>query len=167
MKKMGSESEDDPFAGTHTDSDSDFVPSEGENNLQIPKNSTESDSEPANLKLMGGKKRVRKEKLWKRNERKAKRVAGVEYINVKGNTVPERVMGNDCGCRLKCFNHVTPEVRKKVFEAFYRLESKDLQDSYLSGKICVRNVERKRARSDGNNKPKGVSCTYKVRKKLP
>lgn len=61
---MSEESDEDPFAGTRTDSD--FQLSNNENIVEEPKN-TESE-------IPRGKWRVRKESLWKRNERKAKKL---------------------------------------------------------------------------------------------
>lgn len=160
MSSSESEIQDDPFAGTHTDSDEDFLPSsaneDSENSAYLEEN-TENEH---NLKVHKGKKRTRREKLWKRNIRKMKRVHGEEYFNTNNQTVSKKSMGDSCNCKNKCFEKVNMNVRSKIFEAFYNLDSKELQDSYLACRIQSSNIARKRPRN--NDKPKSISCTFHV-----
>lgn len=151
---MMSSSEAEPFEGTNSDIDVDFVPSE---NSEVS-----SDSETPNLKTHKGKKRISREKFWGRNIRKTKRSQGKPYVSVRGKAVDSKNIGDDCRCRLKCFQRVDAELRRKIFDEFYKLENKDLQDAYLAGHISVRNIARNRSRSENPVKPKSVSLKFKV-----
>lgn len=143
----------DPFESTNTDEDADFVPSEeeslSENKIQQPVNPQK------------GKKRIRLESRWKRSVSKKCRVQGLEYINTSGHVVPAKKEGKPCSCKFECFKKVTRELRSKLRESFYKLKTKDLQDSFLAGLIKVKAVERHRPGS-GVGKPKTVSYEYFV-----
>lgn len=109
-----------------------------------------------------GKKRLRKEGLWQRNIRKVKMAKGEGYTTVKsGKLIPERKVGNDCACRLKCFSKINADERNQVLQEFNDLASKEKQDIYLGGGIRVDKVARKRIRT-GTGKAKTVTFHYKV-----
>lgn len=158
---MSSGSEDDPYGGDDSDVDRDFNPNEL--SAQLSGSSSEnSDVIEHNLEKSRGKKRLRKEKEWKRNIQKERRLAGKEYVSTSKVVVPQRVMGNTCNCRLKCFDKVPLVVRQNLFDAFNKLPSKDLQDSYLCRNIALKNVARKRQRTDTEYKPKSITCEFSV-----
>lgn len=150
---MNSESEEDPFGGDNSDDDRDYRPTES---------SEDSEQDEPNLSLSKGKKRLMKKAEWKRSIRKERRTAGKEYVSTSKAIVPQKQMGNSCNCNMKCFEKVPAATRQKMFDAFYELPTKDLQDSYLCSNIIVKNIARHRQRNDENNKPKSVTCTFYV-----
>ena len=70
-------------------------------------------------------------------------------------------LGEDCNCKLKCFSNISNEERKVIFENFYSLPSKDVQDAYLYGLIKQKIVKRRRPRS-GDRPQKDASYDYMV-----
>lgn len=102
------------------------------------------------------KKRTKNEKEWKRVKQKTARIAGKEYLNVRGNYVPPRKIGPDCQCKLMCYKQVDEDTRNMIFESFYDLKSYDEQNSYLFGLIRKQDIKRK-------TKPLSArrTCTYK------
>ncbi|XP_071497597.1 uncharacterized protein [Diadema antillarum] len=51
------------------------------------------------------------------------RCAGQTYINDKGNVIPARTMKEPCqNCRKRCSEHVSPEMRQKIFNMFWSKE---------------------------------------------
>ena len=84
---------------------------------------------------------------WKGAEAKAKRSRGESYISpTTGKTVEAAKQGPPCSCKRKCFERFTQEELSKIFNCFWKLGSKDVQDAYLHGLIHVRKVARHRAR---------------------
>lgn len=88
-----SASEQDPYEGTHTDSDEDYLPeNEGPNRLIITSSSDEesvvNDHPTAEIEHQTasnvpqiGKKRLVRRALWKRTIQKTKRVQGEPFVN--------------------------------------------------------------------------------------
>nr|CAH7753680.1 unnamed protein product [Callosobruchus chinensis] len=166
---------DDPFGGTHTDSDEDYTPimtSNRKSNLKYT--FSESSSESAGDSVEGtnepeasqsapqlGRKRLQRKALWKRNIRKLKRTEGKSYLNMAGSVVTGKTQGENCNCPKKCFDKIGEDVGL-IFSEFYKLPSKNLQDSYLYGLMKRKHVERTRPRS-GSRQPKVSSYVYAVR----
>lgn len=144
-EKMLCDSDDDPFGGTHTDSDEDYMP----------------DTKKPKPKIHPGKKRLVRKTSWKRNIQKARRTKGEPYINVAGIHKPGKHIGSNCHCKLKCINEIGHESCEKIFRDFCAMASKDLQDAYLYGNIFKSEVQRARPRSGDGNKKNGT-FTYKV-----
>lgn len=159
---------DDPFSGTHTDTDKDFVP---ENRRGVPNlNNTElfessSDSDPPQAEnytneqpgtshgKQVGRKRLQRKSLWSRNIRKEKKTQGKSYTNTANSLVPDKKIGENCNCKNKCFDKIEHIGCNQIFTNFYTIPSKDLQDAYLYGAINRKLVARKRPRSgDGSDK---------------
>ncbi|CAH1107722.1 unnamed protein product [Psylliodes chrysocephalus] len=130
-----SESEDDPFGGTGTDSDEDYVGlitnitltskdhfqqtrlqmilmrkfKALELTLSCCKTSEDgSDQIPGILENtpQRGKKGLVRKQSWKRNIQKARRTKGKPYINVAGIHKPGKHIGSNCHCKLKCFDEI-------------------------------------------------------------
>lgn len=83
--------------------------------------------------------KIKDETKWLRNIRKSSRTSGKEYVSVKGNNVPSKNIDlSDCECIRECHKLVSPDQRKKLFDAFYALEHYNLQTAHLCGliKIC-------------------------------
>lgn len=152
----GSETEEEPFVGTNSDIDPNFEAT------LTSENSEQDEINEPNLTNRKGKKRLRSENQWERNIRKKRRTAGEQYINTNKATVSEKRMGNPCNCKKDCFGRVSAATRTKVFEAFYKLPSKVVQDSYLTGNIVIKKVSRHRKRREQNNRPKSVYCEFQV-----
>lgn len=87
-----------------------------------------------------GRKRVKNELTWKRNIRKDKRLKGKEYINIKGNVVPQKQpKTGPCRCNNKCHTKITHERQIQIFNEFYNLESFNMQTSFLFTMVKVCN----------------------------
>lgn len=181
MSDSDSVSAEDPFAGNHTDSDEEYTPENevpNRHNLNIRNlariSTDSSDSEveapsTANTKLSEtphkGKKRLQRRNMWTRNIRKQSRIHGDEYVGTSGAVVQKKELGPNCECRLKCFQKIDAAMRKKIFDDFYSIPSKELQDSYLYGLIILQPVARHRPRS-GDGYVKHVSYNYLVSKNV-
>jgi len=102
------------------------------------------------------KKRIRNPEAWKRVRQKKARIAGREYLNVRGNYVPPRKIGPDCKCKLMCYKQVDEGMRNMIFEGFYDLKSYDEQNAYLFGLIRKQDIKRKTNPNSARR-----TCTYK------
>lgn len=161
-----SASERDPYEGTHTDSDEDYLPeNEQPNRLMITSSADEesivNDHQTASNVPQIGKKRLVRRALWKRTIQKTKRVQGEPYVNVAGIEKPGQQIGNNCNCKLRCFDDIGREGCTAIFRNFYSISSKNLQDAYLYGLITRIEVQRQRSRS-GDGQSKTSSFVYKV-----
>lgn len=180
---MTDSSSDDPFGGTHTDSDEDYAPTRTktrnqQHNLTLFNSSSSEFSEDEAEDLAGisnepgpsqrtpqpGKKRLQRKVLWKKNIRKLKRAEGKSYVNTAGSVVAQKTLGENCNCPRKCFDKIG-EGCQVIFTEFYKLSSKNLQDSYLYGLMKRRAVERKRPRT-GDRQSKVSSYVYLVISKI-
>lgn len=170
---------EDPYDGTHTDSDEDYIPENEENvrpNLNSDRFQSSSDTDTSQenenydeaqpgtsaATPQVGKKRLQRQSLWKRNIRKVKKTLGKSYTNTTGLLVAEKKIGENCNCIKKCFDKIGEEGCNQIFAKFYAISSKDLQDAYLYGLIRRKLVARKRPRS-GDGPGKWSSFSYVVR----
>lgn len=168
-------SEHDPYEGTHTDSDEDYLPANEERNLTFhslinsssdedflnPLDQGENGHQTASNTPQIGKKKLVRRALWKRTIQKTKRVKGEPYVNVAGMHKPGLQIGDNCNCKLRCFDDIGHEACSDIFRNFYCMQSKNLQDSYLYGLITRITVQRQRPRS-GDGHSKNSSFVYKV-----
>lgn len=179
---MSDSSSDDPYGGTHTDSDEDYIPTRtkttnhklnltfleilsSESAQEEPEHLAETSNEPgvpgpSHRTPQTGKKRLQRKVLWKKNVRKLKRTEGKIYVNTAGSEVAEKTLGENCNCTRKCFDKIG-EGAEVIFTEFYKLSSKNLQDSYLYGLIKRAPVERRRPRA-GCRQSKVSSYVYSV-----
>lgn len=91
-------------------------------------------------KKLSSRKKQRNPSTWKRNVRKSKRVAGQEYINTKGITVPEKkVKSCNClKCRYKCNHKFSEDERQRIFNSYYSLASHERQRDFICQMVtCV------------------------------
>lgn len=102
------------------------------------------------------RKRARNPAEWKREKRKRLRIAGKSYVNSRGDIVNERKIGADCKCRRKCYSRVPEEMRNKLFDGYYSLNSHDEQNAYLFGLIRKHDIARKRCKESDRR-----TCSYK------
>lgn len=176
---MPDSSSDDPYSGTHTDSDEDYTPTRTKTtnrrfNLTLDNDyssesaddlaETPNEPGPSQRTPQTGKKRLQRKVLWKKNVRKLKRTEGKCYVNTVGSVVAEKTLGENCNCTRKCFDKIG-EGCESIFTEFYKLPSKNLQDSYLYGLIKRRAVERMRPRL-GCRQSKASSYIYSVLSKF-
>lgn len=100
--------------------------------------------------------------MWKRNVTKVLRAKGQEYVSLRNKFVKKRVTGPPCKCKLKCFKIVTDEQKLMLLNIFNGIGDKEMQDTFLSGLIEIKNIVKRRPIN--NKKPnRSVACSYKVR----
>lgn len=170
---MSDSSRENSFGGTHTDTDEDYVPSSNnyhvsdtllshsESNEEIAGASNVAEPGPSHTVPQTGRKRLERKLLWKRNIRKSLRTKGKSYINTAGSVVAEKKLERKCNCRKKCFNKIG-EGCEAIFNEFYKLPTKSLQDSYLYGLMKRKLVKRRRPRA-GTSQPRTSSYIYSVK----
>lgn len=93
---------------------------------------------------------------------KKRKVSGRMVDVRKKLNLMTHVLGQNCECRLKCFEVVPDSVKKSILWQFNLMESKDEQDSYLSGMISVLPVARRRNRKPAEE-ARTNSATFKYR----
>ena len=109
------------------------------------------------------RKRPRRPETWKRSVAKCKRAKGDEYTSpATGKTVLARATGPDCLCKRRCFRSISEKERASIFEAFYQLADKNLQDSHLFGLIQSSPVKRQRPRGTARTRVRRATYTYSV-----
>lgn len=85
---------------------------------------------PAVIVKPPGKKRTRRKMSQK--TMKQCRQSGLGYINRKGVEVKPKAFNNQpCKCRLNCSANLPVEVRKTIFNNFWKLGSWDLQTNFI------------------------------------
>lgn len=108
-----------------------------------------------------GRKMKRNIKNWQRNIRKSKRVKGETYIGTRGQQVPARQQGVECGCKKACFNKLSAEKHKKFFNSFNALADQEKQDSYLASLISI-TLKKELRPCKQNPKKREKTFKYKV-----
>ncbi|PSN35101.1 hypothetical protein C0J52_24425 [Blattella germanica] len=105
----------------------------------------------------------RKDVEKKQNIIKRLKLQGKEHENHVGKHVEKKLLemiaGKQCK-RHRCFETVSGEDRDALFQNFYTLESKDLQDSYLAGMITIQDVKQRRSRKQNVNPSTSESTTF-------
>jgi len=131
-----------------------------ENSIVAEENAFEINNEECSTSR--GKKRTLNPSMWKRNVSKELRAKGQECVSLRKKFVKKRVTGPPCKCNLKCFNNVTDEQRLILLNIFNEIGNKEMQDTFLSGLIEIKDIIRRRPIT--NEKPnRSVACSYKVR----
>ena len=108
-----SDTDDDPFMGTHSDTDEDYLPDQGNHNLQEAGTSSDSDkenAEPPTNQTQHGKKRLVHKSSWKRNMQKMKRTKGESYVNTAGHQVHNLFAFLKTAIYLRLFIRLTKNV---------------------------------------------------------
>lgn len=107
----------------------------------VEMSSNSSDDEPPRKRKRG----VTNEVNYRRNVIRQARVKGEEYKNYKGNMVPRRSVPDEilCHCPGKCSLSIDDETKNKIWNYFYGLETKNMQDTYLQTLIEVKEVKRR------------------------
>ncbi|CAH2094046.1 unnamed protein product [Euphydryas editha] len=89
-----------------------------------------------------GNVRKRHYKEWIDNKRKCLRNLGKEYMSRKGKIQANRKMGPPCRCRKKCFDKLSEEQRKKIFQSFWSLGDREKQWMYVANLVKKQNKRR-------------------------
>lgn len=143
-----SSSDEDPFS---SGSSEEYIPNDSE--------SSDSNTEKVTLK----RRRKLDTSKWKRNARKKKLARGEEHIDSTGKLKRPRTTGNDCLCKMKCFEKFNLEDRTRVLEKFNEIGDKHLQDTYLCGLITTSTIKRRRPKaSTSSHRSRNVSHKYMV-----
>ncbi|KAL1490118.1 hypothetical protein ABEB36_012859 [Hypothenemus hampei] len=77
-----------------------------------------------------------------------------------GSLVAKKTQRENCKCSKKCFEKIRG-CYDLIFTQFYKLPSKNLQDSYLYGLMKRKFIERKRSRT-GSRQSKTSTYIYTV-----
>ena len=81
-------------------------------------------------------KRPRNPDQWKKNIPRKRRNLGKEYTSYStGKLIPERSIGEPCGCRLKCFENISEDDRQKIFSDFWNSGSHLIQTSFIQKSV--------------------------------
>lgn len=94
--------------------------------------------------------------------KKRKKHGRMSEVRKKINLM-SHVMGDDCKCRMKCFDLVPDVVKRSVLKGFNLMESSDYQDSYICGLISVLPINRRRPRNGQESNLKKATYKYRVR----
>ena len=83
------------------------------------------------------RRRLRNEKLWKRNIRKCLKNRGKAYVSSSGKTVSERQIGSGCGvkCRLKCHESFSRDTRQEIFDKFWNIGDINQQRQFITDHV--------------------------------
>ena len=60
---------------------------------------------------------------------------------------PKRPSRTSCGCCRRCFERISEDTRKSLFDGFWKTANFDLQNAYLCGCVKVLNTKRKYTKS--------------------
>lgn len=142
-------SELEPFSGGSSD---EYMPD--------TENGTSSDSEDCEVMQKKNRKSTDKSK-WARNQKKKMLATGKKHLNTCNKLIGPRVVGNNCKCKLKCFEKFNEQERSRILRRFNKIGDKRMQDTYLCGLISTTDVIRKRPKT-GNGRQRSVSHKYTV-----
>lgn len=145
---MGSDSDIDGDFGSGSDSDFNPIAVEEGSNVDAAndvdaefmdeleaENSAEVSTTSVSLK---GRKKVRHEENWARNARKKNRNMGLVYLNSKNVLVNKKTHQLiDKNCHDLCYQKISEDQQKKIFDDYYKIGNFDLQTSYLCELISV------------------------------
>ena len=121
----------------------------------------QQDQEVQHAKTVRPRKRKRNPQSWKHNKRKSSIVAGVPYTNYKGKPLPGKAIRQGCTCKKQCFDRLGEQNIQQIFEEFYKLPSKNVQDAYLFGCVKTKPPARRRPR-DGSKGNRTNTFSYTV-----
>lgn len=102
--------------------------------------------------------------VYRQSTKKRKKIGRMKDV-MKTLRLMSHETGNSCNCsRLKCFDNVVVEERKRIIKEFNSMLTFDEQNSYLSGLITVLPIMRHRPRTD-NGIPNAAFYSYRLRVK--
>lgn len=129
----------------------------GEKNVDNAMEAKEISTVPAK-RGSGGKSRKIKE------SRKEARAIGAPYVTEKGKQIEGRSYKRIRDCRMKCQDKVPDNYQKELFEAYWKLGTRDRRASYISGLIEIfpKRSERKRRMTPEKQKSRNDTAKYFV-----
>lgn len=107
-----------------------------------------SDEEPAVKRRKG----ISHAEQYERNVIKNARVHGLQYKNYKGTVVQQKLVPEQliCKCKAKCYLHIDDDNKNLIWNNFYKLDTKNTQDTYLHALIESRPIVRRRPKKPEN-----------------
>ncbi|XP_012944802.1 flocculation protein FLO11-like [Aplysia californica] len=130
-----------------------------------PRPGTNQDNDTTGPAQTNPKKRQRNPYQWKKNVRKSKIAKGEAYTTKTGKAMPARKTGQNCKCRLKCFQRIGEDHQDKILQSFNDIGNKQWQEIYLHGCIDMHAPKRKRSRNgerENGKDSKCFTCEYSV-----
>ena len=101
----------------------------------------------------GALKRPRKVDNWKRNVAKRQRNLGIEYTSLNsGKPVAARKIGQECGCKMKCFDKVVEESRIRIFKDFWASGKRDTHVAFVHSHVVEHPIKRHRTKDEGKRR---------------
>lgn len=131
-----------------------------------------SNSDDVNNESVKKRKGVVNTDKYKRNVIRKSRVRGIAYQSYSGKEIQCKVQQtHQCRCVKKCYSDISEESRLALWNYFYSLESKNMQDTYLQSLIELRGLKRKRKYDKGpdngerenTKKPKQTFFSYNLK----
>lgn len=113
-------------------------------------------------------KRIRKRKaepdIWKRNERKIKRMSGKSYQTRKHIIMPEKKPSyiNCSRCRFKCSDKISLERQQILHQEYWGLADADRQKAFLCSLVTENSIQRHRKRNPESKITKTKSRVYSL-----
>ncbi|XP_073952058.1 uncharacterized protein [Choristoneura fumiferana] len=105
-----------------------------ENENPFTPNSSTSRKRKATYKADPGRKRKRHINQWIDTRRKLLTNSGNQYVSKRGKTVPAKTLKQACPatCKLKCSESFTEEIRKNIFDEYWKLSDHSKQWAYIN-----------------------------------
>ena len=165
-------SESDDESSSDDPNESDYIPNETDmsandsavlqqNRPDEEDDVEQQDQEVQHAKTVRPRKRKRNPQSRKHNKRKSSIVAGVPYTNYKGKPIPGKAIRQGCTCKKQCFDRLGEQNIQQIFEEFYKMPSKNVQDAYLF--VCVKTKPPARRRPrDGSKGNRTNTFSYTV-----
>lgn len=103
------------------------------------------------------RKRLKKVPSWKDVKSKKELNLGLDHNNRSGKNKSAKTMGLPCKCKMKCFDKISDNIRKTVFDEYWGLGDHVRQWDFISR--CVRIKEKKVATTSSNSR-RALSIIY-------
>lgn len=105
------------------------------------------------------RKRLRNVPNWKDVKSKKELNLGLEHNNRSGKNKSAKTMGLPCKCKMKCFDKISENMRKTVFDEYWGLGDHVRQWDFIAR--CVRIKEKKVATTSSNSR-RALSREYYI-----
>ncbi|XP_063216836.1 uncharacterized protein LOC134527814 [Bacillus rossius redtenbacheri] len=135
------------------------------NKSLVPYDDSTSEDDFPKEKNNRGRKRIRCEKKWKKNVRKARRISGKKYVSCKGTVMEAKILKPPCKetCRLKCTQRFDENNRIRIHKEFWAEDrSWDSKRQYISSCVTAKPIRRSRPRDFSRENERTKSNTYSL-----
>ncbi|KAL0831922.1 hypothetical protein ABMA28_001441 [Loxostege sticticalis] len=119
---------------------------------------TEAWSEDTSKQDMKKEKKGRSRR--EREESKRLRNSGKGYVTEKGKKIGERKLRSLSTCRLKCSERFSELERKKCFDEYWALGSRDRRAMYVASLITI--LPKRTQNTDSRTVKRNYYCKYKL-----